>query len=81
MSSTDTTPQKSYDSQKIKGISSSALIIFILYILVSSDVFVDNFLVYVNGTTNGRDITMLGTLIQALSLVVLWVVFENTINK
>lgn len=52
-------------------------ILFILYIIINSDVFVDNVLSTFGGTVNGRDITTFGAILQALTLILFYAVLTQ----
>lgn len=49
-----------------------SIILGILYILISSDIFVDSVLSNFSGTTVGHDPTTVGVLIQSVTLVIVF---------
>lgn len=52
-------------------------ILFILYMIINSDVFTDNILSTFGGTVDGRDITTFGAMLQALTLILFYAVLTQ----
>ena len=57
------------------------IIIFIIFMLVTSDIFSKYFLNYIPDTIHGSEITVYGTIIQGASLIVLYILVEVLISK
>lgn len=57
------------------------IIIFIIFMLVTSDIFSKYFLNYIPGTIHGSEITVYGTIIQGASLIVLYILVEVLMSK
>ena len=55
--------------------STNYFILFLLYLIINSDVFVNNVLSSINGTVNVDKVTTLGALLQAFTLVLLYVAY------
>lgn len=49
-----------------------ALLLFLLFLFVMSDIFVNNFVSLVPGATNGREATDCGYIVQGICLVLLY---------
>lgn len=50
---------------------------FIFFILLSSDIFINNMLVRINGTVSGRSVTHLGVLIQATLMMIFYFIITS----
>jgi hypothetical protein len=57
------------------------IIIFIIFMLVTSDIFSKYFLNYIPDTIHGSEITVYGTIIQGASLIVLYILVEVLMSK
>ena len=57
-----------------------ALFIFFLFIILSSDIFIDKMLSKVTGAVDGRCPTGKGTIIQGLLLVLCYIIFDMLVR-
>ena len=57
------------------------IIIFIIFMLVTSDIFSKYVLNYIPDTIHGSEITVYGTIIQGASLIVLYILAEVLMSK
>lgn len=55
----------------------SCFILFILYMLINSDVFVDSILATFPGAVNGHDVATFGALLQAFFLILFYTVVTS----
>jgi len=59
-----------------------AFLLFIVYILLSSDIYMNNVLGKMNGTTSfGVNMTEKGVIVTSIILVILFIVLENLSKK